>query len=120
MNQTADTAAAISADWFPVEFSRNLLTKLAALVAYPVIAALKKRMDHRRYNGGALLGLRGLVFKSHGSADELGFGFALTRAYDAARNDLLQRVQARIAHAAPLLAGAEPIAHPEPSAALSA
>jgi len=69
-----------------------------------VISALKKRMDHRRYNGGALLGLRGLVFKSHGSADELAFGFALTRAYDAARNDLLEQVRLRIAHAAPLLA----------------
>lgn len=118
--KASEGLATMIVDFLRAEFSRNLLTKLAALVAYPVIAALKKRMDHRRYNGGALLGLRGLVFKSHGSADELGFGFALTRAYDAARNDLLQRVQARIAHAAPLLAGAEPIAHPEPSAALSA
>ena len=62
-------------------------------------------MDHRRYNGGALLGLRGLVFKSHGSADELAFGYALGRAYDAARNNLLDRVQVRIAHAAPLVGG---------------
>ena len=51
-----------------------------------------------------LLGLRGLVFKSHGSADEFAFEQALNRAYDAARNNLLDRVQARIAHAAPLLA----------------
>ena len=86
------------------EFSRNLFTKAAALVAYPVIAALKNRVDYRRYNGGALLGLRGLVFKSHGSADALAFENALSRAYDAARNNLLDRVQARIAHAAPLLA----------------
>ena len=48
------------------EFKRNIFTKLAALLAYPVLAALMKRMDHRRYNGAALLGLRGLVFKSHG------------------------------------------------------
>jgi glycerol-3-phosphate acyltransferase PlsX len=47
--------------------------------------------------------LRGLVFKSHGSADELAFGTALNRAYDAARHELLSRVAARIAHAAPLL-----------------
>jgi glycerol-3-phosphate acyltransferase PlsX len=53
------------------------------------------------------LGLRGLVFKSHGSADQLGFGYALQRAYDAARNNLLDRVQVRIAHAAPLLAATE-------------
>lgn len=87
------------------EFSRNIFTKLAAICAYPALSALKKRMDYRRYNGAALLGLRGLVFKSHGSADELAFEQALNRAYDAARNQLLERVQARIAHAAPLLAG---------------
>lgn len=87
------------------EFSRNIFTKLAAICAYPVLSAFKKRVDYRRYNGAALLGLRGLVFKSHGSADELAFEQALNRAYDAARNKLLERVQARIAHAAPLLAG---------------
>ena len=85
------------------EFKRNLFTKMAALLAYPVLAALMKRMDYRRYNGAALLGLRGLVFKSHGSADELAFELALGRAYDAARNNLLDRVRQRIDSAAPLL-----------------
>ena len=94
-------------NFLKMEFSRNIFTKLAAIAAYPVISALKKRMDHRRYNGGALLGLRGLVFKSHGSADALAFENALARAYDAARNNLLDRVQARIARAAPLLAARE-------------
>ena len=84
-----------------------------------MLTAFKKRVDHRRYNGAALLGLRGLVFKSHGSADELAFGHALDRAYDAARNNLLDRVQARIAHAAPLLARHEPAA-PADTAALHA
>ena len=46
------------------------------------------------------------MFKSHGSADEVAFEQALNRAYDAARNNLLERVQARIAHARPLLAAA--------------
>ena len=73
-------------------------------MSYPVLSALKKRMDHRRYNGAALLGLRGLVFKSHGSADAVAFEQALCRAYDAASHQLLARVQSRIAHAAPLLA----------------
>jgi glycerol-3-phosphate acyltransferase PlsX len=91
-------------NFLKIEFSRNIFTKMAAIAAYPIISALKKRMDHRRYNGGALLGLRGLVFKSHGSADELAFQFALTRAYDAARNNLLDRVQVRIAKAANLSA----------------
>jgi glycerol-3-phosphate acyltransferase PlsX len=68
-------------------------------------------VDHRRYNGAALLGLRGLVFKSHGSADALAFEAALTRAYDAADHGLLDKVRQRIAHAAPLLvpvAGLDP------------
>ena len=88
------------------EFKRNIFTKIAAIVAYPVLKALMKRMDHRRYNGAALLGLRGLVFKSHGSADATGYEHALNRAYDAARNNLLDRVQGRIAKTAPLLAAA--------------
>jgi len=77
---------------------------MAAIVAYPVLSAFKKRVDHRRYNGAALLGLRGLVFKSHGSADAFAFERALSRAYDASHHQLMQKVQARIAHAAPLLA----------------
>ena len=85
------------------EFSRNVFTKIAAIVAYPVLSAFKKRVDHRRYNGAALLGLRGLVFKSHGSADEVAFGQAMGRAYDAARNNLLDRVRNRIDCAAPFL-----------------
>jgi len=86
-------------------FSRNIFTKVVAILALPVLSSFKKKVDHRRYNGAALLGLRGLVFKSHGSADEVAFEQALIRAYDAARNQLLDRVRTRIAHAAPLLAG---------------
>ena len=89
------------------EFKRNIFTKIAAIIAYPVLSALMRRMDHRRYNGAALLGLRGLVFKSHGSADALAYEQALNRAYDAARNNLLDRVRTRVAHAAPLLAPAD-------------
>jgi glycerol-3-phosphate acyltransferase PlsX len=106
--KTSEGLATMIVDFLKAEFSRNVFTKLAAIIAYPVISSLKKRMDHRRYNGGALLGLRGLVFKSHGSADAMAFEYALLRAYDAARNKLLDRVQTRIAHAAPLLANLEP------------
>ena len=99
--KATEGVAAMIGEFLRAEFSRNLLTRCVALLAYPVLTAFKRRVDHRRYNGAALLGLRGLVFKSHGSADQAGFGFALERAYDAARNNLLERVQARIAHAAP-------------------
>ena len=108
--KASEGLATMIVDFLKIEFSRSILTKLAAIAAYPIISALKKRMDHRRYNGGALLGLRGLVFKSHGSADEVAFEYALARAYDAARHNLLDRVQARIAHAAPLLARVAPSA----------
>ncbi|MDO5626052.1 MAG: phosphate acyltransferase PlsX [Pseudomonadota bacterium] len=106
--KTSEGLAAMIVQFLREEFSRGPLTRLAAIVAYPVLTALKKRMDHRRYNGAALLGLKGLVFKSHGSADAVAFEQALTRAYDAARHELLARVQARIAHAAPLLAPSAP------------
>jgi phosphate acyltransferase len=88
------------------EFSSGIFNRFAAIIAYPVLKTFKARVDHRCYNGAALLGLRGLVFKSHGSADALAFEVALNRAYDAARNELIARVQQRIAHAAPLLEAA--------------
>lgn len=102
--KTSEGLATMFGTFLKAEFSKNIFTKLAAIAAYSVLNAFKNRFDHRRYNGAALLGLRGLVFKSHGSADTMAFGNALNRAYDAARNNLLDRVQVRIAHAAPLLA----------------
>jgi len=94
--KTSEGLAAMLADFIKQEFKRSAFTKLSALVALPVLNRLKRRVDHRRYNGAALLGLRGLVFKSHGSADAFAFEQALNRAYDAARNGLLERVQAGI------------------------
>jgi glycerol-3-phosphate acyltransferase PlsX len=73
------------------EFTRGLLSRLLALLAYPVLARFKRRVDHRRYNGAALLGLRGIVIKSHGSADVLAFESALRRGFEAARHRLLER-----------------------------
>jgi len=104
--KTSEGLASMIGSFMKKEFSRNIFTKIAAIVAYPVLTAFKKRMDHRRYNGAALLGLQGLVFKSHGSADVFAFERALNRAHDAARNNLLERVRERIAHAAPILVAA--------------
>ena len=112
--KTSEGLAAMVSTFLKQEFARNWLTKLAAVLAYPVLRAFKGRVDHRRYNGAALLGLRGLVFKSHGSADVLAFGHALQRAYDAARNNLTTKLAARIQQAKPLLqqAHAEAAAQP--------
>ena len=94
--KTAEGAAAMFVGIIREEFGRNWWTRLAALAAGPVLQHFKARLDHRRYSGGSLLGLRGLVFKAHGSSDAFAFEQALNRAYDAARNGLLERVHDRI------------------------
>ena len=102
--KTGEGVASMIGSFIKQEFRRNWWTMAMGLLARPVLMAIKARLDAGQYNGGALLGLRGLVFKSHGSADIRAFGYALERAYDAARHDLLDRVKVRVAHAAPLLA----------------
>jgi glycerol-3-phosphate acyltransferase PlsX len=78
------------------EFGRGLYSRLAALLALPVINAFRRRMDPRRYNGASLLGLQGIVIKSHGSADAFAFGFALARAVEGVRNNVPQRIARQI------------------------
>ncbi|TSE18713.1 Phosphate acyltransferase [Tepidimonas alkaliphilus] len=106
--KTSEGLAAMVGSLLREEFERSAYSRLVALLALPVLRRFKRRVDHRRYNGAALLGLRGLVFKSHGSADAFAFEQALARAYDAARAQLLQRVRAGIAQAAPWLREAAP------------
>ena len=95
--KTSEGLASMMSEFIRQEFSRSLLSKLVALLAMPVLKRFKHRVDPRRYNGAALLGLRGLVFKSHGSADAYAFEQALARAHDAARNRLLDRIHERLA-----------------------
>jgi phosphate acyltransferase len=78
------------------EFSRNALTRVAGVVAMPVIKAFKHRVDPRLYNGASLLGLRGIVVKSHGSADRLSFRIAICRAVDEARGGVLNHITERM------------------------
>jgi phosphate acyltransferase len=80
------------------EFKRNWLTRLAALAAWPVLQHFKKRLDHRRYNGATLIGLKGIVIKSHGSADTFAFGFAIRRAVEEARTGVLRHIEERMSH----------------------
>ncbi len=74
------------------EFKRNIFTKIAALIALPVLNAFKKHVDNRRYNGATLLGLKGIVLKSHGSADIFAFECAIARAAEEARGGMLHRI----------------------------
>lgn len=79
------------------EFQRNAYSMMSGLIAKPVLNRFKDRVDHRHYNGAALLGLRGVVIKSHGSADSYAFGFALQRARDAVAKGVLERTASYIA-----------------------
>ncbi|MGH8552877.1 MAG: phosphate acyltransferase PlsX, partial [Methylococcales bacterium] len=75
-------------------FSRNLLAKLAGLIVSPVLKSFKNHIDPRRYNGASLLGLRGIVIKSHGGADAL----AVANAIKTARLEVEQALIEKIAH----------------------
>ena len=65
----------------------------------PVINAFRRRVDPRHYNGASLLGLRGIVVKSHGSADAFAFEVAVNRAWEEARSGILERISERHADA---------------------
>lgn len=95
--KTSEGLAQMLGTYLREEFKRNLLTKLAGIVAMPVINAFKRRVDHRQYNGASLLGLRGIVIKSHGSADKLAYCAAIQRAVEEVRGGTLRRISDRIA-----------------------
>ena len=90
--KTSEGLAYMISGFIKQEFGRSWLTKLMALAAMPVLMRFKRRVDHRNYNGAALLGLRGLVMKSHGSADKKAFKTALRRAYEGAKNNMVGKV----------------------------
>lgn len=75
--KTAEGVAKMVAHFMRQEFKRNILTRLAALIAMPILSAFKKRVDPRVYNGASLLGLQHIVIKSHGSADVFSFSNAI-------------------------------------------
>jgi len=90
--KTSEGLARMLGDFLKEEYTRGILSRIAAVISYPVIRRFRRRVDHRRYNGAALLGLRGIVVKSHGSADRLAFATALARAYSEASHGLLERI----------------------------
>jgi len=93
------------------EFKRGPLNLLGALIARGALKAISQRMNPSRYNGASLLGLRGLVFKSHGGENAYGYEWAIQRAFDAVEHDVLSRISKSIA---------ELIASPEPAAGAAA
>jgi len=79
------------------EFKKNPLALLGYFLARGAIKSFSSRMNPSRYNGGSLLGLRGLVFKSHGSANAYSYECAIQRAFDAAKHDVISRISTTIA-----------------------
>ena len=94
--KTSEGVAKMIADFIKQEFSRNIFTRLAGLCAMPVLKAFKKRIDPRRYNGASLLGLRGIVIKSHGSADALAFANAIKVAILEVRENVPERITSQL------------------------
>jgi len=92
--KTSEGVAKMVSHFMREAFSRNLLTKLAGAIAMPVLKAFRSRIDPRRYNGASLLGLRGIVIKSHGGAD----AFAFENAINVAVLEVEKAVPDRIDH----------------------
>ena len=94
--KSSEELARMLRDYLREEFTRNWFTKFCGLIALPVINHFRRRVDPRRYNGASLLGLRGIVVKSHGSADSFAFEVAVKRAWDEARSGIIQRISERM------------------------
>ncbi|MEQ1668027.1 MAG: phosphate acyltransferase PlsX, partial [Sulfuriferula sp.] len=90
--KTSEGLAKMISTMLREEFNRNVITKIAGLIALPVLKAFKKRVDPRRYNGATLLGLRGVVVKSHGGADRYAFEHAIRQAAREVQNNVQQRI----------------------------
>lgn len=82
------------------EFTRNALRRLGGVAATPALQALKTRLDSRRYNGASMIGLNGIVIKSHGGADRLAFARAMEVAVMEARQGVPSRIAAQLGPAA--------------------
>jgi len=91
--KTTEGLAKMMANFLTLEFKRNWLTKISAIIALPVLKRFKKRLDPRRYNGASFLGLNGIVVKSHGGADEFAFIHALETTISESENDVISKIK---------------------------
>ena len=94
--KSIEGVANIISHFIKSEFNKNIFTKISAIISYPVMKAVKKKMDPRRYNGASLLGLQGIVVKSHGSADSYAFSRAINTAYYEVKNRILNKITSLI------------------------
>ena len=95
--KSSEGVAKLVRHYMTQEFKRNPLTRLAGLIALPVLRAFRRRIDPRRYNGASLLGLRSIVVKSHGGADALAFANAIQVAMLEVEQAVPRRIDAHLA-----------------------
>ena len=95
--KTAEGTAKQLSTYLRLVLSRTLLSRLGALLATGAFATLRERMDPRKHNGGVFLGLNGIVVKSHGGTDALGFATAIDVAIEMIRNGLVAKIAADVA-----------------------
>ncbi len=94
--KTAEGVAKLISQFMKEEFKRGLYNRIAALIALPVLRAFKKRIDPGAYNGASLLGLKGIVIKSHGGADINAYANAIEIALLEVRKSVPQKIQQHI------------------------
>ena len=94
--KTSEGVARMISHFARAEFNRNWLTRLSGLLAVPVLKAFRRRIDPGRYNGASLLGLQGIVIKSHGGADAAAFANAIGIARMEAQKSIPQRIDKRL------------------------
>ncbi len=94
--KTAEGVARLISYYMKQEFKKGLYNRLAGLIALPVISAFRKRIDPRAYNGASLLGLKGIVVKSHGGADVNAYANAIEIAVLEVDKSVPQQIQQHI------------------------
>jgi glycerol-3-phosphate acyltransferase PlsX len=97
--KTAEGTATLIADLLREAFQYSILSRIAAILAYPSLRRLKRRIDPRRFNGGVFLGLNGTVVKSHGAADATGVSAAVKLAFTLAQSGFSEKLAMRVAKA---------------------
>jgi len=107
--KTAEGTAKQIAEYLRAAMGRSLMSKIGYVFARGAFAALKDKLDPRKSNGGVFLGLEGIVVKSHGGTDAIGFASAAELGYEMAREDLMAKVREMVAASTrPELTAAQP------------
>ena len=94
--KSIEGVAKVISHFIKKEFTKNIFTKLSALISLPVMNSVKKKVDPRKYNGASLLGLEGVVVKCHGGADSYAFSQAIYTEYYEVKNELLDKIESLI------------------------